>query len=81
MLFKDTFTEFLNPMNAGNHKSIRWNAVIHSGIDGYFWLNTYIHCSDNNQFNTVFNYFREGTEEFSVPSRIRANCDGENMVV
>ncbi|GBB95202.1 hypothetical protein RclHR1_24990002 [Rhizophagus clarus] len=57
----------------GNHKLIRWKFVIHAGIDGYSRMITYIHCSGNNKSQTVFQYFRKGTYEFGIPSRIRAD--------
>ncbi|CAC5395297.1 unnamed protein product [Mytilus coruscus] len=38
----------------GNHKLIRWNIVIHGGIDGYSRLVTVLHASNNNQSTTVY---------------------------
>ena len=32
----------------GNHKLIRWQLVIHAGIDGFSHLITYIKCANNN---------------------------------
>ena len=63
----------------GNHKLIRWKFVIHGGIDGFSRMITYIHCSGNNKAQTVFQYFREGTYEFGIPSRVRADKGGENV--
>src|SRR2546421_9071291 len=63
----------------GHHKLIRWKFVIHAGIDGFSRIITYIHCSGNNKARTVFKYFREGTHEFGIPSRVRAG--GENARV
>lgn len=65
----------------GHHKLIRWKFVIHAGIDGYSRLITYIHCSGNNRSETVFKYFKEGTERFGIPSRVRADKGGENVCV
>jgi hypothetical protein len=65
----------------GHHKLIRWKLVIHAGIDGYSRLITYIHCSSNNKSETVFKYFKEGTERFGIPSRVRADKGGENVCV
>ncbi|GBB83315.1 hypothetical protein RclHR1_10040004 [Rhizophagus clarus] len=65
----------------GHHKLIRWKFVIHAGIDGYSRIITYIHCSGNNKSQTVFQYFRKGTHEFGIPSRVRADNGGENVLV
>ena len=65
----------------GHHKLIRWKFVIHAAIDGYSRLITFIHCNTNNKASTVFRNFKEGIDSFGVPSRIRADCGGENVLV
>lgn len=65
----------------GNHKLIRWKFVIHAAIDGYSRLITFIHCSGNNKASTVFRYFKGGIDNFGVPSRVRADRGGENVLV
>jgi hypothetical protein len=65
----------------GNHKLIKWKFVIHAGIDGFSRMVTYIHCSGNNKAQTMFQYFREGTYEFGIPSHVRADRGGENVRV
>lgn len=65
----------------GHHKLIKWKFVIHAGIDGFSRIITYIHCSGNNKAQTVFRYFRKGTYEFGIPSRVRADKGGENVQV
>lgn len=65
----------------GHHKLIRWKLVIHAGIDGFSRVITYLHCSNNNRANTVFVYFKEGCDYFGTPSRVRADCGGENVKV
>jgi hypothetical protein len=65
----------------GHHKLIRWKFVIHAGIDGYSRLITYIHCSSNNKSQTVLEYFKKGINEFGLPSRVRADRGGENILV
>lgn len=65
----------------GHHKLIRWKFVIHAGIDGFSRVITYLHCSNNNRADTVFTYFKEGCDHFGTPSRVRADCGGENVKV
>jgi len=48
---------------------------------GYSRLITYLHCSGNNKSETVFKYFKEGTERFGIPNRVRADKGGENVRV
>ncbi|CAC5365483.1 unnamed protein product [Mytilus coruscus] len=63
----------------GNHKLIRWNIVIHGGIDGYSRFVTFLHASNNNQSTTVYDLFIEATTQHGVPSRIRVDHGGENV--
>ncbi|CAC5399386.1 unnamed protein product [Mytilus coruscus] len=63
----------------GNHKLIRWNIVIHGGIDGYSRLVTFLYASNNNQSTTVYDLFIEATTQHGVPSRIRVDHGGENV--
>ena len=65
----------------GHHKLIKWKFVIHAGIDGFSRMVTFIHCSDNNRAQTVLRYFLEGKDEFGLPSQVRADCGGENVLV
>ncbi|VDI32535.1 Hypothetical predicted protein [Mytilus galloprovincialis] len=63
----------------GNHKLIRWNIVIHGGIDGFSRLVTFLHASNNNQSTTVYDLFIEATTQHGVPSRIRVDHGVENV--
>ena len=63
----------------GNHKMIRWQLVIHGGIDGFSRLITYLKCSNNNRVDTVSACFLLTTQEYGVPSRVRSHHGGENV--
>lgn len=65
----------------GNMSLIRWNFTIHGGIDGYSRVITYLHCSINNDAETVLDQFIEGVEEYGLPSRVRSDFGGENISV
>ena len=63
------------------HKLIRWKIVIHGAIDGYSRLITFLKALSNNRADTVFSGFVSAVEEFGLPSRIRIDRGGENVLV
>ena len=65
----------------GLHCLIRWKIVIHGGIDGYSRKIVYLHASDNNRANTVFQLFQEAIHKHGLPSRVRSDMGGENIDV
>lgn len=65
----------------GHHSLITWRMVVHGGIDGYSRMIIYLACSTNNKSLTVQKLFKEATEKFGVPSRVRSDKDGENVLV
>ena len=65
----------------GHHSLIRWRMVMHSGIDGYSRMVVYLGCSTNNRSLTVYKLFKEAIEEYGVPSRVRSDKGGENILV
>lgn len=65
----------------GHHSLIRWRFVIHGGIDGYSRMVVYLKCSTNNRSATVMTEFYEATKRFGVPSRVRSDKGGENVLV
>ena len=65
----------------GYHKVIRWQLVIHDGIDGYSRLITYLKVSPNNLSSTVVNAFLQAVDEFGLPSFVRMDRGGENVEV
>lgn len=77
LLFYFWFCLFLD----GHHKLIRWRIVTHGGIDGYSRMIVYLHCSCNNQADTVYRLFLKAVRRFGLPSRVRSDFGGENVMV
>ena len=65
----------------GYHKLIRWKIVIHGGIDGYSRLIMFLQASTNNRASTVLSVFQKAVEEYGLPSRVRTDRGGENVLV
>ena len=65
----------------GYHKLIRWKIVIHGAIDGYSRLIMFLKASNNNRADTVLSAFTSAVEEYGLPSRIRIDRGGENVLV
>ena len=64
----------------GHHSLINWGFVTHGAIDGFSRLIVFLHCSTNNRSDSVLNLFNEALEQSGVPSQIRADKGGENVV-
>ena len=54
--------------------------MIHGGIDGHSRTVVYLHCADN-RAATVFDCFREAIATYGLPSRVRSDSGGENVLV
>lgn len=65
----------------GHHSLIRWRFVIHGAIDGYSRLIVYLQCNTNNKAQTVFNLFWRATRQYGIPSRVRSDKGGENVMI
>ena len=65
----------------GFHKLIRWHIIIHGGIDGYSRLPVYLGASSNNRAETVLQPFLKAVQLYGLPSRVRCDRGGENVMV
>ena len=65
----------------GLHKLIRWRIIIHGGIDGFSRLPVYLAASSNNRAETVLQHFLKAVELYGLPSRVRCDRGGENVMV
>ena len=61
----------------GHHKLIRWRLVTHGAIDGFSRLIVYLHCSNNNEAETVVKLFKEAVHSYGLPSRVQSDMGGE----
>ena len=71
----------LLPLSDGHHKLIRWRFVTHCSIDGYSRLVVFIKCSTNNKAATVYDLFIQAVQRYGLPSRVRCDQGGENILV
>ena len=65
----------------GYHKLIRKRFVIHSSIDGYSRLITFLSIATNNRAENLLQSFVGAVEEFGLPSKVRMDLGGENTLV
>lgn len=65
----------------GHHKLIRWCIIVHGGIAGYSRLPVYLTASTNNCADTVLQCFLDAVRRHGLPSRVRYDRGGENVMV
>lgn len=51
------------------------------GVDGFSRCIVYLTASDNNRASTAKEGFDKGVEEYSLPSRVRADFGTENLKI
>ena len=51
----------------GNMSLCRWGFAVHGAVDGYSRMIVYLHCSTNNNAETVLSHFIGGVEEYGYP--------------
>ena len=64
-----------------HHSLIRWRFIVHGCVDGFSRMIPYLACASDNMAETVLKLFRNATSEFGVPSRVRSDKGGENILV
>lgn len=54
---------------------------MHGGVDGYTRIPVFLKCGTNNRAATVLGLFQEAVAEYGLPSRVRSDKGGENVLV
>ena len=65
----------------GHHKLIQYGMVTHGCIDGYSRAVIYLRCCNNNLSKTTYKLMKHGVKDFMIPSRIRGDKGGENVLI
>ncbi|XP_033729585.1 uncharacterized protein LOC117318741 [Pecten maximus] len=65
----------------GHMKLIRWGISTHGGIDGYSRLIVFLSTDTNNKAKTVLRHFVKACQKCGVPSRVRSDVGGENLMI
>ena len=54
---------------------------MHGGVDGYTRIPVFIKCGTNNLAATVLELFQEAVAEYGLPSRVKSDKGGENVLL
>lgn len=54
---------------------------MHGGVDGYTRIPVYLKCGTNNCADTVLRLLQEAVTKYGLPSRVRSDKGGENVLV
>ena len=63
----------------GYHKLVQWKRVIHGGR--YSRIIVYLRVANNNRADTAFGAFMKGVSDYGLPSRVRTDRGGENILI
>lgn len=71
------------PFNSNRlvHFIIRWGISTHGGIDGFSRLVVFLKADTDNRASTVLQHFIKACLQYGVPSRVRSDHGGENIMV
>ena len=56
-------------------------SLFHGGIDGYSRVVVYLKAAMNNKASTALSAFKIGVQEYGLPSRVRTDLGGENVLI
>ncbi|KAL2076359.1 hypothetical protein ACEWY4_028060 [Coilia grayii] len=64
-----------------NHKLIRYNIVLFGAVDGYSRKVMCLNAANNNLASTALAAFKQATEKYGIPSRVRGDQGSENVEI
>ncbi|KAL2085762.1 hypothetical protein ACEWY4_019082 [Coilia grayii] len=64
-----------------NHKLIRYNIVLFGAVDGYSRKIMCLNAATNNLASTAFAAFKQATEKYGIPPRVRGDQGSENVEI